>query len=237
VFTGLVWVFVRSVRGEHMMNGILVRTLRVAVAVAVAGTAVMAFSRPASAAPTDPPTDPVGLRVFGVNGSGCNTDTVMVEPAPDNTFFELTFTNYVASVGPGAKPTDFRKNCQVGLWIYPPQGYRAAIAEVEYQGHARVAAGATGMLRANFYHSGGSSPIMVTHPFNGPYSDAWQATDVVDSAWYVWTFCGMGRTVVLNTELRMKAGTSDPSAASSISMHTADGSARTRYHFAWARCQ
>jgi len=217
------------------MNGILIRAVRHAVA-AVAGAATVLSPTPASAEGTTPPTDEVTLIVYAVNGSGCSAGTITVEEAPDNTSFQVTYRNFVARVGPDARPTDIRKNWQVNLLIRVPQGYTYAIAKVEYKGSAELASGVSGLVRANFYAAGDPPMPYVTRSFNGPYNSLWQATDIRDEAHLIWAPCGQARTVNLNTELRLRAGVSHPPAASFMAMHTADGSARTVYHYAWKRC-
>src|SRR3954463_1621176 len=132
------------------MNANLGRALRCTVAATFAGMILTSLPGPASAEPTIPPAAPVTLTVFGVNGSGCRPDTATVTQAPDNTSFQVTYTGYVAAVGPGARSTDFRKNCQVGLWVRPPEGYSLAIARVEHGGYADLATGVSAALRTNF---------------------------------------------------------------------------------------
>jgi hypothetical protein len=215
----------------------LVRIIRCTVAVAVAAAAVLPVSGPAAAGVVAPPDGTITLKVYAINGSGCNADTATVEGSPDNTSFHVTYTNFVAWVGPGAKPTDFRKNCQLNVLIRVPAGFTYAIAKTEYNGYARLANGASGMLRATYYSAGTAQRATFTRSFKGPYRDGWQATEIVEPEWLIYVPCGEARTVNLNTELRVSAGTSDPRVdASSMAMHTADGSVRTEYHYAWRRC-
>src|SRR3954470_23164074 len=84
----------------------------------------------------DPPPDKIVIKVATVNGSGCPAGTAAVAVSPDNTAFTVTYSNYLAQVGKGAKPTDFRKNCQLNLVTHVPQGFSYAIASVDYRGYA-----------------------------------------------------------------------------------------------------
>jgi hypothetical protein len=53
----------------------------------------------------------------------------------------------------------------------------------------------------------------------------------------VYAPCGEQRLFNINTELRVSAGTSDPTKTTSfISMDSTDGSVETTYHFAWKTC-
>jgi len=221
------------------MNSSLIRAIRRTVAVAVTSAVVTSLPVPAFAeatAATAPPAGKVTVEVITVNGSGCPAGTATVVESPDNTSFQVTFSNYVAWVGPGARPTDFRKNCQLNVLIHVPQGFTYSIAKAEYNGFARLARGTTGLQRANYYFAGSSQNSFVSHLFSGPFSDSWQTIDVKDEASLVWAPCGASRNLNINTELRVRAGTSDPWETSFMAMHTADGSIRTVFHYSWKHC-
>ena len=83
----------------------------------------------ASSAYADPPpTDHIVIDVITVNGSGCPAGTAAVAVSPDNTAFTVTYSDYLAQVGIGSVPTDFRKNCQLNILVHVPQGFTYAIA-------------------------------------------------------------------------------------------------------------
>ncbi|SDZ15771.1 protein of unknown function [Micromonospora pattaloongensis] len=184
-----------------------------------------------------PPTERITIDVVTVNGSGCPAGTAAVAPAADNTAFTVTYSDYLAQVGVGAKPTDFRKNCQLNLRIHVPQGFTYAIAQADYRGFAHLARGATGLQRANYYFQGTSPTVPRSHSFAGPYSDNWQTTDKTEVAEIVWAPCGEDRNLNVNTELRVSAGSSDPTKTTSfMAMDSTDGSVGTVYHLAWKQC-
>jgi hypothetical protein len=186
---------------------------------------------------TAPPTDRIIIDVVTVNGSGCPAGTAAVAVSPDNTAFTVTYSQYLAQVGVGAKKTDFRKNCQLNLRVHVPQGFTYAVAQADYRGFAHLENGATGLERANYYFQGTSPTASATHPLNGPYDDDWQTTDSTDLASLVFAPCGEERNLNINTELRVNAGTSDPTTTNSfVSMDSTDGSIKTIYHFAWKKC-
>ncbi|GAA0432485.1 DUF4360 domain-containing protein [Streptomyces luteireticuli] len=184
-----------------------------------------------------PPPDKIVIDVVTVNGSGCPAGTAAVAVAPDNTAFTISYSNYLAQVGVGSKPTDFRKNCQLGLNVHVPQGFTYAIAQADYRGFAHLENGANGLEKASYYFQGMSQTASQTHRFSGPLSDDWQTTDSTDVASLVYAPCGSQRILNVNTELRVGAGTSDPGATTSfMAMDSADGSVNTLYHFAWKQC-
>src|SRR3954452_1524840 len=214
------------------------RTLAAAAATLVSATA---FAVPAQAAPlpvfTDPPNDKIVIDLVTINGSGCPAGTAEVATAPDNTAFTVTYSEYLAQVGVGAKPTDLRKNCQLNVLVHVPQGFTYAITKADYRGYAHLQRGANATQRANYYFQGQSQTAFSSHRFNGPYYDDWQATDEVPVGAVVWKPCGEERLLNINTELRVSAGTSDPKKTTSfVTVDSTDGSISTLYHLNWKTC-
>jgi len=182
------------------------------------------------------PSGKIRVEVVAVNGSGCRQGTAVVAAAPDNTAFTVTYSDFMAQVGGPSKPTDMRKNCQMGVQVYFPQGFTFAIAEADYRGFAHLMSGASGMERANYYFQGMSQTVYSSHTFPGPYNTDWQATDRAAVASLVYAQCGTSRIVNINAEIVMNAGASSPQATSFMTMDSTDGSVNTIYHFAWKRC-
>lgn len=199
----------------------------------LAGPAIA--DRPAPA--VVPPSGQVKVEVVAVNGSGCRIGTAAVAPAPDNTAFTVTYSDYMSQVGVGARPTDFRKNCQIGVQVHIPQGFTFAIAQADYRGFAHLEQGASGTQRANYYFQGMSATAISSHTFYGAYNRGWQATDQTAFAALVWRPCGQDRIVNINTEIIVDAGSSNPRTTTSfMTMDSVDGSVQTVYHFAWRSC-
>lgn len=184
-----------------------------------------------------PPPDKIVIDVVTVNGSGCPAGTANVAVSPDNTAFTVSYSDYVAQVGVGAKPTDLRKNCQLSLNVHVPQGFTYAVARADYRGFAHLEKGAAGLERANYYFQGMQQTAFVNHPFTGPLNDNWQASDTTDIDALVYAPCGAMRFLNINTELRVDAGTSDTTRTTSfLAMDSTDGNISTLYRFAWKQC-
>ncbi|WP_171163419.1 DUF4360 domain-containing protein [Streptomyces sp. I05A-00742] len=186
---------------------------------------------------TNPPPGKIVIEIATVNGSGCPAGTAAVAVSPDNTAFTVTYSEYLAQVGVGSKPTDFRKNCQLNLIVHVPQGYTYAIASADYRGYAKLEPGASGVEKASYYFQGSSQTVPSSHVLRGPYGDNWQNTDTVPVGALVWAPCGERRNFNINTELRVNAGTSDTSKTTSfMTMDSTDGNINTIYHLAWKEC-
>jgi hypothetical protein len=185
-----------------------------------------------AAAPAAVPTAKVTLEVIAANGSGCTPGTASVSANSDNTGFRIKYGDFVAEAGGGAALADSRKNCQVGVLVTVPSGWTFAIAEANYRGRAKLASGATGLQRTNYYWQGSSENSSTDETFTGPLSTVWTTKDVAPVL--VYTPCGGAQVLNINTELRVDAGTS--TSKSSMSMRSSDGDVDTLFNFSWAQC-
>ncbi|MEI5098172.1 DUF4360 domain-containing protein [Streptomyces sp. PmtG] len=183
-----------------------------------------------------PPPDKIRIEVATVNGSGCREGTVAVAPAPDNTAFTVTYSDYLASAGHQADPIDFRKNCQLSLIVHAPVDYTYAIASVDYRGYASLQPGAQGVEKASYYFQGSPDTTTESHRWRGPYADNWQATDTKPTPDLDWAPCGSQRNLNINTELRVLLGTSDRDKTSFMAMDSTDAKASSTYQLAWKQC-
>jgi hypothetical protein len=187
-----------------------------------------------AAAPPPPPTGEIVITVVKAQGSGCKPRTTAVAISPDREAFTVTYSDYLAQVGVGARPADSRKDCRLRLKLDVPRGYTYAIVKADYRGFAHLERGATGLETANYHFHESAETAPVTHRYNGPFEDNWEATD---TAQVVYAPCNRTRHLNINTELRVSAGTSNPNSTTSfMSMDSTDGSFDTKYHFAWRQC-
>jgi hypothetical protein len=223
---------------RQALNGhSLIHAWRYLAVAGVVGLVISMSASPASATIENPPPDHIVVEVVTVNGSGCPAGTAAIAVAPDNTAFTITYSEYMAVVGLGSTPTDFRKNCQINVLVHVPQGFTFAVAKADYRGFASLANGAKAMQKANYYFQGNSQTEFRTHRLNGPWDDNWQATDETEIPALVFRPCGEQRLLNINTELRVDKGTSDTKKTTSlIAMDSTDGSINTIYHFHWKRC-
>ncbi|NJQ02614.1 DUF4360 domain-containing protein [Streptomyces zingiberis] len=208
-----------------------------AAAALLASALTASAATSANAASSDVPAEKIQLAVNTVNGSGCRAGTAAVAASPDNTAFTVTYSDYLAMVGVGASPVDFRKNCQLNLDVYVPQGFTYAIAKVDYRGYGYLEKGASALQKASYYHQGASETGTSQKSFNGPFDGNWQAGITTEYADLVWAPCGVKRNFNINTELRVSSGTSDTRKTTSfMTMDSTDAAVSTTYHLAWEKC-
>ncbi|TYB46247.1 DUF4360 domain-containing protein [Actinomadura chibensis] len=219
--------------------GLVVPAVASATAMLATSSAVFAPASATSAADDEPapapavPSAPVTMEVETVNGSGCAAGTAKVTPSGDNTAFTVSYEQYVAWAGGQAPPASFRKNCQLNVKVNAPEGWTYAITGIEHRGFAHLEAGATGLLRANYYFQGDSRSHAVSHDFTGPYNDSWKIQDKIAPADRIYAPCAKERNLNINTELRAAAGDSDAK-SSFLAMESNYGN--SRYQLVWKRC-
>ncbi len=191
---------------------------------------------PTGTAEFAPPPSDITVEVVTVNGSGCPAGTASVAPSTDGESFRVSFSDFLAQSGPGAKPTDFRKNCQLSLRVGNADGMTYGISRITYRGFAHLEAGARGLQRASYYFAGQSPTTIRNHAFSGPFSDGWETTDSSASGDIVYAPCGENRNLNINSELRVTRGTSGAEASNFMAMDSTEGRVSATYEFAWKSC-
>jgi hypothetical protein len=63
------------------------------------------------------------------------------------------FDQFQTYIGPGTKPADHSKNCQLHLNLKYPGGFQYAVVDATYHGFARLDAGVTGTFLTTYYFS------------------------------------------------------------------------------------
>ena len=91
---------------------------------------------------------------------------------------------------------------------------------------------------ASYYFQGSRGTEYRQHRIDGAKDDNFEFTDETPIAALVWAPCGALRNFNVNTELRVNAGSSDPSTTSSfLRMGSADGIITTKFNLSWKRCR
>ncbi|WP_430782676.1 DUF4360 domain-containing protein [Actinoplanes sp. G11-F43] len=202
-----------------------------------AGTMLLtSLGGPAAGWHSAPPPDHMTIGVVAANGSGCPKGTAVVSVSPDNKAFTVAYSQFVAQVGPEAKATDFRKQCQLALDVKVPEGYTYAVAGADYRGYARLEKGAYATGTAYYYFQGESHTTSSRRQFDGFMDQDWQISDKVAIQSMSWLPCGEKRYLNINTELRVQAPKAPKGTTSFITMDSSDGNLETVYRVSWAKC-
>ncbi|GGQ48503.1 hypothetical protein GCM10010166_15940 [Couchioplanes caeruleus subsp. azureus] len=169
-----------------------------------------------------------------MNGSGCRADTVAVALSSDKAAFTVMYSAYLAQAGSGARNQDQRRTCSLTVRLDVPPTLRYAITAVDYRGFAHLEPGASATLAARYHFQGSGAPAHSVHSFAGGLDDNWQVTDSAGSG-IVFSSCGQGRKVDIDTELRASAHRAD-APISHITMDSTDSEVASTYHLAYRSC-
>lgn len=185
-----------------------------------AATFSPAYAAPAPQAPA--------YEIATVNGSGCPPGSATVTPEP--TGFSVRYTGFTAKSGGDAKPTDFRKNCQISLKVTVPEGMTYAVKGVDHRGFAELGAATTGQLKSSFYFSGHAQTAVHTKEVPGPDANEWLLSYRVPPADLQWIRCYDVSRLNLNTEVRLAS--SDTSKPAIVDVNSDFG---TSYYLEWKK--
>lgn len=199
--------------------------------VAVLIGSLLATAPTAGVAP-EPLPEAVRIDVVSVNGSGCPVGTTSVAMEPHDSALTITYGSFVAQIGPGTRPTDARRTCQVRLNVRGPSGFAFALTGSGYRGTASLAESATVTQRTTHHVAGSPGTTPAPRRLTGPYLGDYLADEPVDAAALAFTRCGAAHLMVVNTDLQVHPGASDPTTTTSVV--SIDKS--TGYSLAWRRC-
>jgi hypothetical protein len=152
--------------------------------------------------------------------------------APDNSSLTVGYSDYWAKIGVGALSTDSRKHCVVIATVQVPENVTFTVSSQDSTGYASIAPGASAERRASNFFKGQPRTPFTVNVLHGPFASEWTGTDTAPVAFMSWSPCGVAsHDLMLDTELRLMAGTSDlKTTTSSISMES------TEYHLYWRPC-
>lgn len=165
------------------------------------------------AADPPPPQNPgrVTVELVADFGSGCAPGTAFVSISPNNSDIHVDYGQYLAWIGPGASPIDFRKYCQANLVVHMPAGWSYAVTGHTHIALVNLAAGASATLRANSVFLGRpTASIPHLHTFTGPLNDELAVDDTIGAESWEYSRCDVPETLQIATDLRILRGTSDP---------------------------
>lgn len=177
----------------------------------------------------------VQIRNIMYNGSGCPLGTVAKNVAPDYKAFTLIFSEYIAEIGPGIPLSSARRNCQITLDMYFPQGWQFAIASFDYRGYVTADAGVTGTQSSAYYFQGQGQTGRFSSNFNGPIDRDYQFRDTIGLTSLVWSPCGASRALNINTQVRLN-NRLNPNGSGLITTDSIDGQIVHKYGLQWRRC-
>lgn len=173
----------------------------------------------------------VYVRSISYGGRGCPQGSVGQSLSEDRTSLTLIFDEFVASVGPGVPVTEARKNCQISLDLFVPQGWQFSVADFEYRGYVQLPAGVTAAQQSLYYFPGEVQQGRGATAFVGPVAKDYLVRDPI--ALQSWSPCGGVRPLNINTQIMIIGSSTAPG---QITMDSIDGKVRQILALQWRQC-
>jgi hypothetical protein len=173
------------------------------------------------------------------SGNGCRQGTVTHNLSPDNTVLTLGFDEFQTYIGPGTKPGDHTKNCQIHVNLKYPQGFTFSVLHSTYHGFAQLDSGVTGDFFSTYFFSqdaGHTTTTRTTITGGGVYQNGQVYTkdDTVDSSAVIWSPCGANG--ILNINNRIALSSNSDNAKGEITDDDATVAIQQVLHFQWKKC-
>ncbi|KAJ3086452.1 hypothetical protein HK102_013108 [Quaeritorhiza haematococci] len=162
-----------------------------------------------SATPTPSPTGTVvelpdvHFTYITYGGSGCPQGSVSINYNQDSTAFTLLFDSFIAQAGPGIAAALRRRNCQLNLQLYVPEGFQYSIATIDYRGYVQLDPKVKSFLSTTYYFQGDFSSDTFSYQFKGPEELDYHIREEAHMATLEWSPCGGNANLNINTQVRV----------------------------------
>ncbi len=203
-------------------------------AVAVAAlTSFVAVDTSAQSAGPDPLE--VHIESLSYNGSGCPADSVTWNVTSDARAFQLVFSEYFASVGPGVPITESHKNCHVRARLHVPQGWSYAVAAIDYRGYVGLDPRVRATQRSIYSFSSERGQGTLQSTFVGPLDEDYLFRDEVPLVSLVWSSCTETRDLHILTQVKVN-NNRNRNGSGLITTDSIEGEVTQNVAIAWRRC-
>ncbi|MBC7659933.1 MAG: DUF4360 domain-containing protein [Chitinophagaceae bacterium] len=203
-------------------------------------SAVSAFAE--DRIPVLPPAGSVKIKSLSAIGSGCpDASTYSTNISDDAQAFTVTFSSFVAEVGPGIPLSASRKNCALTATLQIPAGYQFSIATFNYRGFMDLDSKVQAEHTTQYYFQGQSQTGKFVAREVGPKSKDFVYTDTIGlTSVYipdVWSPCNIDRALIVNPSIRVsKLAGAARDAQGLITNDSVDGELKQVFGFVWRQC-
>jgi len=184
------------------------------------------------------PPQQVTIEKTGYSGNGCPAGSVSTLISPDKTVVTFGFDTFQAVIGPGSKPADKQKNCQLHLGLRYPSGYQLSIMTATYHGYVRLDPGVSANFISSYYFSQAAEKTAMTKTtLQGPeYTNGktYTKSDSIQNESMIWSPCGANG--ILNVNNRIALTSRNANAAGEISNDDATLKFEQKLHIQWRSC-
>mgnify|MGYP001602299033 CR=1 FL=1 len=190
-----------------------------------------------------PPAGTVKIKSISAIGTGCpDASTYSTNISDDAQAFTVTFSDFVAEVGPGIPLSAGRKNCALTATLQIPNGYQYSIATFNYRGFMDLSKKVKAAHTTQYYFQGSPETGKLVATEVGPLAKDFVYTDVLglESVYLpnVWSPCNIERALIINPSIRVsKLPGAKADAQGLITNDSVDGELKQVFGFVWRICK
>ncbi len=196
------------------------------------GWLVLLVGAAAQAKPKGPATGTVRIESIRYDGDGCPPGSVAAALSDDGLAFTLSYSEMVASAGPGSGAGEQSRRCQVQATLTVPPGWSYALASVDFRGFASLQPGVVAQQQSTYHISGESPEKSEAVSWSGAFEDNFQIRDLGAGGEPYFSRCGKGKHLQITTRIDVD-NRADKKATGLLAVDTLDGEI---YHLVWQSC-
>lgn len=189
-----------------------------------------------------PPEGSVKIKTISAIGTGCpDESTYSTNISEDAKAFTVTFSSFVAEIGPGIPLSASRKNCALTATLEVPNGYQFSIATFNYRGFMDLDKKVRADHTTQYYFQGQSQTGKFVATETGKLAKDFVYTDKLGlvSSYFpdVWSPCNVDRALIINPSIRVsKLSGAAADAQGLIANDSVDGEIQQVFGFVWRKC-
>lgn len=182
---------------------------------------------------------PSSFRIVDIRNSGtaCPPGSIAINVSDDQEAFTVTFSQFVAEIGPGVATEQNRKNCRLVFDSEQDAGWEFAVMAINVRGFAQLDAGVKGRQALKYGIAGKDADGAFV--LNGPFADQYQDSSTIPLGQLKWTGCRPNvkervRDFVITTNAQLTANSHD--ARGFWAVDSVDGQLEQSYDIVWRQC-
>ncbi|KAK0741403.1 hypothetical protein B0T18DRAFT_491784 [Schizothecium vesticola] len=169
-------------------------------------------------------TAPASVSLAGITyaGSGCAASSLGAAALAKPGVIPVPRKVFVAKSGENnTRVAETRVNCQTTISLNHTAGWQYSVSEADYYGRVVLALGAEAISKTTYYFSGNTAQLSKQYYFDGPFNGIYFRNDRFDTGTRLWSPCGSGAMLNINTEVRVapKSGMTSSKPASMEGYH------------------
>ncbi|KAI8901543.1 hypothetical protein BC833DRAFT_617469 [Globomyces pollinis-pini] len=179
-----------------------------------------------------PKPSTIGIKAIDYAGTGCPTNSVSIAVTEDKAAFTVIFDNFVIASGPGIPEEQTRKECQIKVKVSREPGYSYSFEQIDFRGYVNVPLGVKA-IHVSKYHVKELEPIVSKQVFQGPTTEDYLISNVVNPNDRIWSSCDDKFVSKIKSDIRLEGDLSQPA---QLTVDSLDGKVKQTYRLVWKSC-